>query len=311
MLFSQLVSRSGGNIMKKRSALAREDMIYGYSIIGLWLFGFIVFTAGPIIASLVFSLTEWDSLTPPKFVGLENYKNAFLKDELFAKSLYNTAYYTFIVVPLNLFLIILISNALKNDSRINGALRAIYFLPSILPGVATTLIWMYMFNPEYGIVNWVLTSIELPKVLWLQDPKTAKLTLALLGLWGVGGNLPLFLGALKSIPDQLYEAAKMDGAGDFACFRHVTLPMLTPIIFFNIVTSIIGTFQVFTSAFIATGGGPENSTLFYVLYLYNNAFNYFKMGYASALAWFLFLILLLLTILQFRLGRYWIYYEVE
>lgn len=299
------------SIRRKRSALAREEMLYGYLIVGLWLFGFIVFTAGPIIASFIFSFTEWDSLTPPKFIGFKNYIDAFYSDELFIKSLYNTGYYTALVVPLNLFLIILISNALRHDSKFTQALRAIYFLPSILPGVASTLIWMYMFNPEYGIVNWALTSLGLPKVLWLQDPKTSKITLAFLGLWGVGGNLPLFLGALKGIPEQLYEATRIDGGGNFACFRYITLPMLTPIIFFNIVTSIIGTFQVFTSAYIATGGGPENSTLFYVLHLYNNAFSYFKMGYASSLAWILFLILLLLTVLQFKLGQYWIYYEVE
>ncbi len=299
------------SIRRKRSALAREEMLYGYLIVGLWLFGFIVFTAGPIIASFIFSFTEWDSLTPPRFIGLKNYINAFYRDELFIKSLYNTGYYTALVVPMNLFLIILISNALRHDSKFTQALRSVYFIPSILPGVASTLIWMYMFNPEYGIVNWVLTSLGLPKVLWLQDPKTSKITLAFLGLWGVGGSLPLFLGALKGIPEQLYEATRIDGGGNFACFRYITLPMLTPIIFFNIVTSIIGTFQVFTSAYIATGGGPENSTLFYVLHLYNNAFSYFKMGYASSLAWILFLILLLLTILQFKLGQYWIYYEVE
>ncbi|MCX7795778.1 MAG: sugar ABC transporter permease [bacterium] len=296
---------------KRRSALAREEMLYGYGIVSLWFLGFIVFTAGPIIASLIFSFTEWDSLTPPKFTGLSNYFTAFYRDELFRISLYNTAYYTAFVVPLNLCLIIIIANALRYDSKLTEALRAIYFLPSILPGVASTLIWMYLFNPEYGIVNWVLTSLGFPKVLWLQDPKTSKITLAFLGLWGVGGNLPLFLGALKGIPDQLYEAARIDGSGNWACFRYITLPMLTPIIFFNIVTSIIGTFQVFTSAYIATGGGPEDSTLFYVLHLYNNAFSFFKMGYASSLAWILFLILFLLTIIQFRLSRYWIYYEVD
>lgn len=296
---------------KRRSALAREEMLYGYGIVSLWLFGFLVFTAGPIVASLIFSFTEWDSLTPPKFIGFSNYFNAFYRDELFKISLYNTAYYTAFVIPLNLLLIITIANALRYDSKLTEALRAVYFLPSILPGVASTLIWMYMFNPEYGIVNWVLTSLGFPKVLWLQDPKTSKITLAFLGLWGVGGNLPLFLGALKGIPEQLYEAARIDGSGSWACFRYITLPMLTPVIFFNIVTSIIGTFQVFTSAYIATGGGPENSTLFYVLHLYNNAFSYFKMGYASSLAWILFLLLLLLTIIQFRLSRYWIYYEVE
>ncbi|NMB26041.1 MAG: sugar ABC transporter permease [Firmicutes bacterium] len=295
---------------RKRSALAREHMIWGYGIISFWLVGFIVFTAGPVIASLVFSFSDWEILSPPSWTGISNYL-ALFDDELFYVSLYNTAYYALLYVPLSVIGTMIIALLLNKDIKGITLLRLIYFLPSILPGVATALLWMYILNPDYGYANWLLAKVGLPKLIWLQDPRTAKQALVMMGLWGVGGNMPIFLGALKNIPTQLYEAAHIDGAGDAKCLWHITLPMLTPMIFFSLITSFIGTFQVFTSAYIATNGGPENSTLFYVLLLYRNAFNYFKMGYASAMAWILFAIVLLFTLVQFRLSDRWVYYETK
>lgn len=286
-------------------------MIYGYGITSLWLIGFILFTAGPILVSLFLSFTNWEILSPPSWVGTKNYITMFSNDELFWRSLYNTAYYTILFVPLQVAGAVAISLALSQETRCTPLLRAIYFLPSVLPGIAATLLWMYLFQPDYGVANWLLSRLGLPKILWLQDVRTAKETLVIMGVWGLGGSMPIFLGAIRGIPRQLYEAARIDGAGDLACFRWITIPMLTPMIFFSIVTSIISSFQVFTSAYIATNGGPENSTLFYVLLLYRNAFSYFKMGYASAMSWFLFLVLLLATLVQFRLSRKWVYYEAK
>ena len=297
--------------LKRRSALAREEMIYGYGIVSLWFIGFILFTAGPILASLFLSFTNWEILSPPSWVGTKNYITMFSDDELFWRSLYNTAYYTILFVPLQVAGAVVISLALSQETKCTPLLRAIYFLPSVLPGIAATLLWMYLFQPDYGVANWLLERLGLPKILWLQDVRTAKETLVIMGVWGLGGSMPIFLGGIRSIPRQLYEAAKIDGAGDLACFRWVTIPMLTPMVFFSIVTTIIHSFQVFASAYIATNGGPENSTLFYVLLLYRNAFSYFKMGYASAMAWFLFLILLLATLIQFWLSRKWVYYEAK
>lgn len=295
---------------QKRSALAREQMIWGYGIIAFWLIGFILFTAGPVIASFVFSFTNWEILTPPRWIGLQNYA-ALFDDELFYLSLYNTAYYTLLYVPLSVIGSLTIALLLNKEIRGITVLRLIYFLPSILPGVAVALLWMYILNPDYGYANWLLSKLGLPPLMWLQDPRTAKATLVMMALWAVGGNMPIFLGALKNIPSQLYEAATIDGANEWKCLWHITIPMMTPMIFFNLITSFISTFQVFTSAYIATNGGPENSTLFYVLYLYRNAFNYFKMGYASSLAWILFAIVLAFTLLQFRLSDRWVYYETR
>jgi len=189
--------------------------------------------------------------------------------------------------------------------------RTAFYLPSLTPAVANTLVWLWIFNPQFGLANALLRLFGLPPQKWFMDMNLAKPSMIIMSLWGIGGEMLIFLAGLQGIPELYYEAAKVDGARNWDMVRHITVPLLSPSIFFNTVVGIIGSFQVFTTAFIATGGGPQNATLFYVLYLYRNGFQYFKMGYASALAWVLFAITLAFTLLQFRLGRYWVYYETE
>ncbi|MEZ4733705.1 MAG: sugar ABC transporter permease [Caldilineaceae bacterium] len=294
---------------RRRSGLAREEMRDGYLMVGFWLVGFLIFTAGPILASMGLSFTAWDLIADPKWAGWSNYRT-LLKDDLIHVSLWNTLYFTAVLVPLSTIGALLLALAMNLPLRGIRLYRTLYYLPSITPAVATTLLWLLIFQPEFGVANYLLRQVGLPKQLWLMDPDLAKPILILIALWGVGGSIPIFLAGLQAIPPELYEAAEIDGSNRWNSFRRVTLPLLTPVIFFSVITGIIGSFQVFTSAYIATDGGPENATLFYVLLLYRNAFQYFKMGYASAMAWLLFVIVLLFTILQFRLARHWVHYEV-
>jgi multiple sugar transport system permease protein len=292
-----------------RSALAREEMRDGYLMMAPWLVGFVALLAGPMVASLFLSFTDWQMLLAPKWVGLANYVRMFRGDEMIRISLGNTAYYAFLAVPLFALLGLALGLVMNMGLRGIRYYRTAYFLPSVTPIVASTLLWMLIFNADFGLANFVLRSVGLPKQLWLLDPRQSKPVLVFIYLWGVGGSLPIFLAGLKGIPRELYEAARIDGAGSVAAFRHVTLPLLSPVLFFVVLTGFIGGFQVFTQAFIATAGGPSNSTMFYVLYLYNNAFQFFKMGYASAMAWVLFVIVLAFTLVQFTVARRLVYYE--
>lgn len=290
---------------------ARREAILFYLCISPWLLGFTVFILGPVLSSLGLSFTRWDLLSDPVFIGLRNYTR-MVDDKLFWQSLSVTIRYTLLYVPAELvggLLLALLMNQ-RGVRGIRGA-RTIYYLPTIISGVAFVVVWMWLFQPEAGLINATLARVGIQGPRWLADPNTALTALWLMSLWGLGRAALIYLAGLKGIPQQLYEAASIDGAGAWQSFRHVTLPMLTPTIFFNLVLSIIGTFQTFTSAFVATNGGPLDSTLFFVLYLYRKAFQEFQMGYASALAWVLFLIILVLTILVVRSGQWWVYYEGE
>jgi len=290
---------------------ARREAILFYLCISPWLLGFTVFILGPVLSSLGLSFTRWDLLSDPVFVGLRNYTR-MVDDKLFWQSLSVTIRYTLLYVPAELvggLLLALLMNQ-RGVRGIRGA-RTIYYLPTIISGVAFVVVWMWLFQPEAGLINATLARVGIQGPRWLADPNTALTALWLMSMWGLGRAALIYLAGLKGIPQQLYEAASIDGAGPWQSFRHVTLPMLTPTIFFNLVLSIIGTFQTFTSAFVATNGGPLDSTLFFVLYLYRKAFQEFQMGYASALAWVLFLIILVLTILVVRSGQWWVYYEGE
>ena len=295
----------------RRYRPARREAILFYLCISPWLLGFTVFILGPVLSSLGLSFTRWDLLSDPVFVGMRNYAR-MVDDKLFWQSLSVTIRYTLLYVPAELvggLLLALLMNQ-RGVRGIRGA-RTIYYLPTIISGVAFVVVWMWLFQPEAGLINATLARFGIQGPRWLADPNTALTALWLMSLWGLGRAALIYLAGLKGIPQQLYEAAAIDGAGAAQSFRHVTLPMLTPTIFFNLILSIIGTFQTFTSAFVATNGGPLDSTLFYVLYLYRKAFQEFQMGYASALAWVLFLIILLLTILVVRSGQWWVYYEGE
>jgi multiple sugar transport system permease protein len=287
-----------------------REAVDGWLFILPWLLGFLFFTAGPMLASAVMSFLEWEILTPPTWVGLANF-HQLMVDPLFGLVLYNTAFYTFLGVPLYLLAALVMALLLSLPLRGIPIYRTIYFLPSLTPAVANALLWVWIFSPDFGLANYFLRLVGLPPQKWLFDIHLAKPALILMGLWGVGSQMIIFLAGLQGIPQVLYEAASIDGANEWRRFWRITLPMLSPTIFFNLVIGVIGSFQVFTTAYIATQGGPQNATLFYVLYLWRNGFDYFKMGYASALAWVLLVIVLVLTLIQFRLARRLVYYEVE
>jgi multiple sugar transport system permease protein len=284
--------------------------VAGYLFVLPWLLGFLIWTAGPMIASIGISLMKWEVITPPEFVGLKNFADLF-KDPLFLTTIYNTAFYTFLGVPAQLLVALLTAVLLNTKVKGIALYRTLFYLPSVTPVVASAVLWLWIFNPEFGLANALLGKLGLPPQLWLLDPNLAKPAFVLMSLWGVGGTMVIFLAGLQGIPAELYEAASIDGANTVQSFWRITLPLLTPVIFFNLLIGLIDSFQIFSSAFIMTDGGPQNRTLFYVLYLYRNGFQYFQMGYASALAWVLFIIVLLFTLIQFRLSRRWVYYESE
>jgi len=292
----------------KQTTVQRKRTIEGYMFISPWLIGFVIFTLGPIVVSLLMSFTDWDVITSPAWIGVSNYTK-LISDELFVKALSNTLYYTVLSVPLGMLGALLLALLLNQKVKGTYIFRTIYYLPSVTSGVAVALLWRWIFNPEFGIANNILTKLHVPAVGWLSDPKWAMPALIIMSLWSVGGGMLIYLAGLQGIPRELYEAAEIDGASSMRKFWSVTIPLLTPTIFFNMVMSVIGSFQVFTQAYVMTGGGPGNSTLFYVLYLYRNAFEWFKMGYASALAWVLFIIILIPTLLQFKFANRWVHYQ--
>lgn len=296
--------------MKKETL---KESIYFHLYISPWLLGFLIFTLWPIIQSLYISFTDWEMQLNviPKFIGISNYKNLLFDDPLFWISLKNTFYYAFGSVPLGLLLALILALLLNQKLRGITIFRTIFYLPSVISGVAVALLWVWIFNPNFGIVNAILARLGLPTPGWLTDPTWAMPALIIMSLWGVGGSMLIFLAGLQGIPTEFYEAAEIDGANWWSKFKHITIPLLSPTIFFNLVMGIIGSFQVFTNVYIMTSGGPGTATLVYVLYLFQNAFLYFKMGYASAMAWILFVIILVLTLLVIKSSAFWVYYETE
>jgi multiple sugar transport system permease protein len=289
--------------------LARREAITFYLLISPWLLGFLLFVLGPMLASLVISFSRWDLLTPARFIGLDNYAKMFSRDPLVWQSLKVTAIYTAFYVPIELAGGLALALIMNQKLRMRALFRTIYYLPSVLPGVAFVVLWMWILHPDAGLVNTLLSYVGIEGPRWLVDPDWALAALLMMSLWGLGRSMVIYLASLQGIPEHLYEAAAIDGAGRWHAFWRITLPMLTPTIFFNLVLSVISTFQTFTSAFVATDGGPLDATLFYVLYLFRQAFQFFNMGYASALAWVLFLVILILTLVIVRSSDRWVYYE--
>jgi len=296
---------------REMSVQARREALVGYVCISPWLIGFIVFTAGPILASLVISFMRWDIVTPPKWVGLANYIKIFTDDEDFIQALKVTITYALVTLPLGLVLGLGISLLLNLKIRGVDFYRTLFYIPAVLPAVAVTLLWIWIFNPEFGLINHLLSLIGIEGPRWFFSPKWALPGLMLMSLWAVGGGAVIYLAGLQNIPPHLYEAAEVDGANSWHRFWHVTIPLLTPTIFFQLVLGLIGSFQVFVQSYVATGGGPLKSTFFYMLYIYQTAFGSLRMGYGSALAWILTVVILLLTILVFTTSKYWVYYEAE
>ena len=296
---------------RPRKRLVDRQEFWGFLFICPWLIGFLIFTVGPMLSSLVLSLYKYD-LANSKFVGLENYRRLVTEDPLFWKSLKNTAWYALLTVPLGVLGSLLIALLLNQQVKGVRIYRTLFYLPSMVPAVASALVWQWVFNADNGILNQGLAFLGLPNVEWLQNEKFTLYAFAIMSLWGIGGQrMIIFLAGLQGIPDSYYEAARLDGASTWAQFRHITLPSLSPVMFFNLVLGLVGAFQVFTSAYVMTSGGPNNASLFYSLYIFRNAFEYFKMGKASAMAWILFAILLLFTLVQFALSKRWVHYEGE
>lgn len=288
----------------------REWLIF-YLLISPWIIGFLVFLLYPMISSFYYSLTIWDMLSPPKFCGFDNYKYALFHDSSFWQALKVTTIYSVITVPLYMVLSLALALMLHTITKGKRIFRTIYYLPAIVGGVPVMILWSFIFSPNMGLLNEILGIFGIKGVSWLYDSRYALFSLILMGTWSVGGGMIIWLAGLNGVPQAIYDAALVDGAGMWRTFFKITLPMISPTIFFNLVTGVIGAFQSFTQSFVMTGGGPDESTLFYNLYLWQNAFDFYDMGYASALAWILFVIVLALTMLIFRFSSAWVYYEGE
>lgn len=299
-----------GKVVGGKTPWQIRKSLMGIVFLSPWLAGLLIFWLGPIMASLYFSFTKYDIISPPRFLGLANYQRAFLEDELFVPSLWRTLKYALIMVPVGQIGSLILAILLNRDSEAVNAYRTFFFLPSLTPIVAMAILWKWLLHPNIGPINTALGFIGIDGPGWLTSQTWALPSLILMGLWaGWGGNTMLiYLAGLQNVPDSLIDAAEIDGAGTWAKFRNVTLPMISPTILFNLILGVIGALQVFAAAFVATEGGPSYATWFLALHIYNQAFKYFRLGYGSALAWVFVLILLVFTFVQLRMSERWVYY---
>ena len=294
----------------KLSRRAKEE-IAGYLFISPWIIGFLVFIAGAMAVSFVTAFLETDFLQNTEFVGLGNYSRIIVVDKLFRKALFNTAYYAFSMVPLGTAFALIIALLLNQGIRAQGFFRTVYYLPSVVSGVAVSLLWAWLYHPDLGLINGLLAKVGIEGPRWIYSQQWAMPALIMMSAWGTGGSMLIFLAGLQSIPTALYDAAQIDGANVWHRFWNVTIPMLTPTIFFSVVMRTIGSWQVFTQAYVMTGGGPNNATLTLVLLLYRRAFTEFRFGYASALAWILFTVVMFFSLMIVKSSALWVYYEGE
>ena len=291
-----------------RFGLRQRQALLGFVFVLPWLIGFLWFQLWPVAATLVLGFTKYSVLTSPEWIGTRNFADALRADPLFWKSVYNTLYYAVFVVAGQLVLGLAIALLLNTEIRGIVLYRTAFYLPHIVPSVASAILWLWLLHASRsGLANSVLGAFNLGPLRWLGDPAWAKPALVMMSLWGIGGTMIIYLAGLQSIPVHLYEAAKIDGASSLGRFWNVTLPLMTPTIFYNLVMGIVSSFQVFNAAYITTSGGPANATYFYMLLVYDNAFQYFRMGYASAMAWMLFVVIITLTLLVFRSSGRWVH----
>jgi multiple sugar transport system permease protein len=302
---SQLVKRKGFSLSNQD----RKNLRLGLAFISPWIIGFLIFTLYPILSSLYYSFTDYGLFGSPVWVGLQNYIDLFTKDDKFFLSLYNTVFFFLLAMPASVIVGILLAILLNSKLRGMTFFRSLFFLPTIVPAVASAAVWMWILNPQWGLLNTSLRMIGVHGPPWLSDPQWAKPSLVFVALWTIGSEVIIYLAALQEIPRDYYEAALVDGANSFQQTRFITLPMITPVIFFHLVNGTIWAFQYFTEAYVMTGGGPANATLFYALNLYRNAFTSLKMGYASAQAWILFIVVMIATLIIVRSSKGWVYYE--
>jgi multiple sugar transport system permease protein len=291
--------------------LRRRQALIGYLWISPWLIGALLFTIGPMLASLFLSFTQYNIVESPRWIGLANYVQAFTKDDLFWGSMWRTLVYAAVTVTLGTTGSLGAALLLNRPWRGTALLRTAFFLPSLVPIVASALLWRWIFNPQVGLFNYLLSLVGIRGPAWFASTEWAMPGLIIMALWGTigGSQMLIFLAGLQGVPRELYEAAEVDGAGVWGRFRHVTLPMISPTLFFNTILGLIGGLKVFSAAYVGTEGGPAYATWFYLLHLYFQAFRFFEMGYASALAWIFFAIVITLTIVQVRWSSRWVYYE--
>jgi len=296
---------------RRSSPLQRHNLTMGLLFASPAILGLLIFVAYPIAASIYYSFTSYSVLQPPIWVGLENYRTLLTDDPVFYTTLYNTLYIALFTIPLSVVVAMGLAMLLNLKVRGQAFYRTIFYLPTIVPFVASSILWLWIYNPQYGVVNTLLWYVGIQGPGWISDPAWAKPALVLMNLWTVGGWMVNYLAGLRDVPQELYEAAELDGATWWSKTRHLTIPFMSPYILFSVIQMLIGVFQYFTQVAVMTNGGPADATRVYALYLYQNAFTYFKMGYASAMAWLLFAIVLALTLLVLRSSRVWVYYEGE
>jgi multiple sugar transport system permease protein len=294
---------------QKLSRKERKNLMKGLLFISPWIIGFLVFSVYPTVYSIALSFVRYSGFQPPVWLGLQNYQR-LISDDLFWQSLYNTLYYAAFAVPIGIVVAIVLALAMNRNVKEVGIYRAAVYMPSIIPPFALALTYIVLINPQYGLFTYLLSFLGVPQTNYLSDPNSAKLVIVSLAQYGAGGTALIFLAGIRGIPQTLYDAARIDGANRLQCFFRITLPLLSPVILFALITGLTGAMQVFDPAFIITGGGPNNGTLFYIFYLYNTAFRYAQLGYASALAFVLFIIGLLLALLIYRLSQRYVNYEL-
>lgn len=287
----------------------QREALYGWLFALPAIIGMVAFDIGPMAASVLIAFTEWNGVTPPQWIGLANYEEILFRDDLFLLSLRITTVFAFVSIPLNLVTGFLLALLLNQKIRGQALLRTLYYLPSIVPLVAVAALWRWIFLRRFGLLDIGLAMVGIQAPDWLGDPNWVLPAFVVMGLWGVGGGMLINLAGLQAIPTDLYDSASIDGANAFQRLLNVTIPMMTPLILFNLVMGIIGGLQVFVVAFVMTQGGPNNASLFYMLHLYHTAFEYFRLGYGSALALILFLYIVVLSALVFRSSTAWVYYE--
>jgi multiple sugar transport system permease protein len=293
---------------RRRGSLARRQALWCYVFMAPAILGLLLFSLGPMIASLWLSFTSYDLLSSPEWIGTENYVN-LAQDPLFRKSLSVTLIYGLVSVPCTMVIALVLAIMLNAKIPALPFFRSAYYLPSVIGGVAVATLWKWMFNGEYGLINAGLARIGIAGPAWLTDEQWALRALIFMSLWGFGATMLIYLAGLQGVPKELYEAAQVDGASRFRQHLHITVPMLSPVTFFNLIMGIIASLQVFAEPFVLTKGGPNNSTLLLSVYLYQNAFQYLQMGYASAIAWVTFAIILVFTLLVFRSMPMWVHSE--
>lgn len=286
----------------------RRKQIMGLLFISPWLIGFLLWTLYPLTSSLYYSFTRYDLLRPPTFIGLENYREILLEDPNFRQVAYNTVYYVGLSAPLGVIAAFLMASLLNNKIKGRSVFRSIFFFPAIVPAVVVAYVWQFLVNVQYGAINGTLQAIGLPVIPFIASPELAKPTLILIHMWAQGNALVIFLATLQDVPRHLYEAATVDGANAWHKFWNVTIPMCTPVILFNLTIGFIYGFQNFTLPWLLTAGGPNQATELYSIFLYRNAFSYLRMGKAAALAWILFVVVVIFTIVLFRSSGRWVYY---